>query len=179
MRSGAIDGVLVTNVKTVDQWTTIPGSSVKQLPAMGVSMLSMLSMLSMDVTTAPLNDIHVRRAIAHSIDHPGVMAAAYGKASTSADAIVSVETMVPVAPSWEAVDQFLDSLPRYDFDLAKARAELAKSAYPEGFSLDVPYIAGTPASELVVLNLQENLKQIGVTLTPKAVDTDHPERTRD
>jgi peptide/nickel transport system substrate-binding protein len=125
--------------------------------------------LSLDTSSPPLKDIHVRKAIAYSIDRSGVMAAGYGGYATLLDGITSATLLSDVAPSTTAAKQFLTGLPQYSFSPAKAKSEMAQSAYPHGFSLTVSYLANAPFSELTVLNLQQNMKALGVTINPKPV----------
>jgi peptide/nickel transport system substrate-binding protein len=163
MRSGSLQGSLVTNLRTVDQWQSIPGTTKYSLASL------FTTFLTMDTTTAPLDDLHVRRAIAYSLDRAGVMAAGYGSYATLLKGLTPPGLLLDVAPSPDAVDAFLNSLPQYSLDPAKAKAELAQSAHAGGFSLEVPVLAGDPSSELVVQNLAQNMKPLGVTITPKPV----------
>ncbi|ANY05448.1 hypothetical protein AFB00_03020 [Pseudonocardia sp. HH130630-07] len=163
MRSGALQGAVASNLKTVDQWRAIPGTTPYEMPSLYTTFLTM------DTTTAPLDDVHVRRAIAHSVDRAGVLSAGYGSYATLLRGLAPPGLLASVAPSTDAVDAFLDGLPQYDLDPAAARDELARSAYPQGFTLDVPVITGNPASELVVQNLARNMAGLGVTITPRPV----------
>ncbi len=163
LRSGSIQGAMVSNLKTVDQWAAIKRSTLYTLPALTTTFLTL------DTSGGPLSDVHVRKAIAYSIDRNGVMSAGYGKSATLMQGLAPLGTLLGVAPSTAEAQSFLDGLPEYGFDTAKAKAELSQSAYSHGFSLTVPYLAGTPFSELVMQNLQQNLKPLGVKITPKAV----------
>lgn len=163
MRSGALQGTSAGNLKTVSQWQAIKGATL--YPVSGMS----TSFLSLDTSKPPLNDVHVRKAIAYSLDRAGVMAAGYGKYATLLSGITAPGLLGDVAPSETDAQGFLGGLPQYAFSPAKARAELAQSAHPHGFSLTVPYLASAPFSELAILNLQQNMKALGVTITPKPV----------
>jgi peptide/nickel transport system substrate-binding protein len=57
----------------------------------------------------------------------------------------------------------LKSLPTYAHDLQKARQELAKSAYPNGFSADFNTLAGYGFSEMAQV-VAAQLKEIGINL---------------
>jgi peptide/nickel transport system substrate-binding protein len=163
MRSGSLQGALVGNLKSVAQWRSIKGTSLNMLEALQTTFLTL------DTSAAPLNDVHVRKAIAYSIDRAGVMSAGYGKSSQLLQSVAPAGVLTDVAPSAPAAEQFLNSLPRYGLDPAKAKQELAESAYPNGFSLSVPVIADAPYSDLVVQNLAENMKPLHVTITPKTI----------
>jgi peptide/nickel transport system substrate-binding protein len=161
MRSGAIQGALVDDLKTAGQWQAIGDARLYSLPSL------VMTFLTLDTSTPPLSDIHVRKAIAYSLNRAGVMAAGYGKYATLLKGLASPGLVAGLAPSPAAAQRALNGLPQYGFNLAKAKAELAQSAYPHGFSLTVPYITGMPFSELTVLNLQQNMKALGVTIIPK------------
>ncbi len=163
MRSGSLQGAVVGNLKTVDQWSAVPKTSLNKLASLYTTFLTL------DTRTAPLDDVHVRKAIAHSLDRPGVLAAGYGTSASLLKGLSAPGLLAGVAPSPDAAKEFLDSLPQHEFDLAKAKAELDKSAHAGGFTLEVPVIAGSPSSELVVQNLAQNMKSLGVTITPKTV----------
>ncbi|RII20652.1 putative D,D-dipeptide-binding periplasmic protein DdpA precursor [Streptomyces sp. YIM 130001] len=161
MRSGEIQGALIGNLKTADQWEGIDKARLYPLPSLSSTFLSL------DTRTAPLDDVHVRKAIAYSVDRSGVMSAGFGKHAELLNGMVPPGVLAPVASSEQEAKNFLAGLPQYDLDPKKARAELAKSKRPKGFTLTVPYLTGAPFSELVVLNLQQNMKPLGVTIKPK------------
>lgn len=163
MRSGSIQGASIGNLKNAEQWEAIEGATLNTMPA------PTLTFLTLDTTTPPLDDIHVRKAIAYSIDRKGLLAAGYGEYADLLEGLASPSLLKSIAPSDEALTAALDGLPQYDLDLAKAKAELAKSRFPDGFTMTVPYVTDWPFAELTVLNLRENLEPLGVTINPKEV----------
>jgi len=116
--------------------------------------------LTLDISSGPLRDVHVRKAIAYSIDRAGVMAAGYGKYASLMRGLAASGVLADVAPSVQEAEAFLAALPQYDLDPAKARSELAQSAYPHGFSLTIPYVQDAPFSQLTVENLAQNVKPL-------------------
>lgn len=163
MRSGEIQGALVGDATSVSRWKAIGDTTIYSSPAL------LSHYLCLDTTVAPFDDIHVRKAIAHAIDRKGLLKAAFGNNANLLAGLVPAGELEPVAPSKEAVASFLDGLPSYEFDLDQAKAELAKSAHPDGFSMSVPYISEEVWSKLTVLNLQKNLEPLGVEVKPKAM----------
>jgi peptide/nickel transport system substrate-binding protein len=163
MRSGSIQGAMIQNLKTADQWEAIEDTNLLVMHPLTTTLMSL------DTTDKVLSDEHVRKAIAYSVDRAGVMAAAYGKYATLLQSIAPPGTLADVAPSTAEADEFLASLPQYEFSPAKAKEELAKSAYPNGFTLSAPYIEGQAWSQLTVLNLQQNMKALNVVVEPKPV----------
>ncbi|WP_369028960.1 ABC transporter substrate-binding protein [Streptomyces adonidis] len=163
LRSGEIDGGPVTDRRSAAQWKAIPGATLYTEPSLA------RDFLAMDVTRAPFDDVHVRRAVAHSVDRAGIMKAAFGSLATPMTGLVPAQELAGVAGSEQTAKTFLDSLPQYPLDETRAKAELAKSAHPQGFSTTIEYVKDYPWQELAVLSIQQNMKPLGVTITPKAV----------
>ncbi|MFF3372158.1 ABC transporter substrate-binding protein [Streptomyces sp. NPDC002680] len=163
LRSGSIDGGQITNLKSGSQWRAIPGATVYSTAAF------IQDFIALDTSKAPFDDVHVRRAVAYAIDKPGLAKAAFGDFATPLNSLVPAGELAGVAGSTKKAQQFVDGLPQYGFDMAKAKAELAKSATPKGFTTTVEYQSAIPWQKLAVLSLQQNLAPLGVTITPKSV----------
>ncbi|MBB5958643.1 peptide/nickel transport system substrate-binding protein [Saccharothrix tamanrassetensis] len=161
MMSGEVDGTFGVPLQDIRKWERTAGISMYYTRTISVNYLSM------DVTTAPFDDVHVRRAIAHSVDRQGLLDPLFGgraRLSSSPVSSLQLETMV----GKEKAAEVIGSLPTYPFDLGKAKEELAKSRYAGGFTVEVPYPTTQPWSRLLLENLARNLSTIGVTLVPKA-----------
>ena len=64
----------------------------------------------------------------------------------------------------EEVEGLRWTLPGYEFDLEKAKPELAQSSYPDGFEIAVR--ARPPPDQINILErVAESLRQIGITRT--------------
>lgn len=163
LRSNSVDGATISNLKSGPQWRDIPGATVYSRPSY------VQNLLALDVSTAPFDDIHVRRAIAYAVDKAAVAKAGFGDLATPLQGLAPAGVLAPVAGSVEQAQDFLDSLPQYDFDLDKAKAELARSGHAQGFSVTLPYVTELPWQKLFALSLQQNLASLGVTVTPQAV----------
>src|SRR5436305_9326591 len=74
--------------------------------------------------------------------------------------------------SQKYVQKIYKSFPKYTFSLAKAKAELAKSKYPNGFSATLPYPDSQQTLGKAALSLAQNLKQIGINLDVTQITTD-------
>ncbi len=114
------------------------------------------SQLLMNVTVKPFDDLRVRQAIAYAVDRqqyidlalPGVAKPWYSP--------------VPDGYSYVASD-----VPRYEKDIAKAKALLAEAGYPNGLDLTMNvYDVQKLASEV----LAEQLKQAGIRVTLEVLD---------
>jgi peptide/nickel transport system substrate-binding protein len=162
MRDGEIDGTFDVPLSEVDQWEALENTDVITAPSLGIDLFTM------DYETPPFDDIHVRRAIAHSLDQEGLVAAAL---QGNGDAAVTVNPpgMWAGVSSEGDVNSFYGTLPQYEFDLEKAAAELAQSSVPDGFefTLQVPDLPNLLNSALV---LSESLAQIGITMKVEQVD---------
>src|SRR5262245_45176669 len=91
--------------------------------------------LSMNTKVAPFNDVHVRRAIAYVLNKPDIIKAQGGFAEPDSTMIPPVQ--LQSVASRAQVAKLVKSIPTYPFSVAKAKAELAKSAYPNGFSTHI------------------------------------------
>jgi peptide/nickel transport system substrate-binding protein len=156
MRAGSADGTFGVNTTVLRQWKRIPGVNTVVTPG------PRLMFASFDVEAKPWNDIHVRRAFAYALDRRGLVRALLQSAGRVEDSIVPRAVWGAVIPE-DQINAIYAALPVYDFDLVKARQELAQSAYPNGLTATVWYYTA-PANENIALTWQENLKKIGVTL---------------
>lgn len=105
------------------------------------------------------SDVHARRAIAHAIDREALTKATlFGNGSAAC-------SMVP--PTMPLADNDVACL---SYDLSAAKAELAKSKTPDGFSASLT-IDNQPGSASVAQILQSSLEPLGIKLTIKTVDS--------
>jgi peptide/nickel transport system substrate-binding protein len=120
--------------------------------------------ITMNVRIPPWNNIHVRRAVAYAIDRSAEVTAS-GDPSTPAYAVMAPLELRTLG-SQTQVDALMNSLPRYPYNLAKARAELAQSPYPHGFTATtytLQFGVYTPETEVVAAQLAK----IGINLDVK------------
>ncbi len=101
------------------------------------------------------SDEHVRRAIAQAIDRAGLTQAVTFGTGTVAN------SLIPPTISYSATDQGY----ALDYDVTAAKAELAQSAYPDGFAVSLAIKAGNSAVAQEAQIVQEALKQIDITVT--------------
>jgi len=106
------------------------------------------------------SDVHVRRALALSIDRAGLT-----KAVTFGYAEVARALLPPAIPYHANA-----TVKALDFDLDKAKAELAQSKFPKGFSskLLIASGSGTRAQEAQII--QAAAKTIGIDLAIEVVE---------
>jgi peptide/nickel transport system substrate-binding protein len=124
LRSNEIDAVPF--VFAPREFATTSGVKVQVAPHCSVWNFGM------NTKNGPWADIHVRKAVAYAIDKQGVVKA-YGGYVTPAQTLIPKSQLLALA-SAKQVNALLKSLPQYPYSVAKAKAELAKSKYPNGFS---------------------------------------------
>lgn len=116
--------------------------------------------LIMNEQYPPLADVHVRRAISYAIDRAAIVKSVlfgYGKPANS--------FLPPQVPYYDPHS------PGLQFDMAKAKAEMAKSKYPNGFKVTLQVGAGAQVENAIGQILQSQFKQLGIDVTFKQVDT--------
>ncbi|MEQ8449383.1 MAG: ABC transporter substrate-binding protein [Nitratireductor sp.] len=108
---------------------------------------------------APTDDVHIRRAIAYATDYATIRDVIYPGG----------ELKGPLAPVF--ADAHLDSLPSPEFNLEKAKEEVAKSKYAGDTPIKLAhaYVAKTAFEEEIGLLLKSTLETIGfeVELQPE------------
>ena len=122
----------------------------------GIPVENFMWFLDMNVTQPPFDKLRVRQAIAAAIPYESIFTSvAYGRAAK----LFGGEHEQPVSTAWP------QPYP-YATDLKKARALLAEAGYPEGFKTSLYYNLGLATwSEPIALQVQQNLRQIGIELT--------------
>jgi peptide/nickel transport system substrate-binding protein len=138
----------------------------------GVRLLSSpscaLGVFGMNTKAGPWSDVHVRRAAAYALNRPDIIAAAAGSNSPIYTYIPAQALREIASPS--QVGQLLASVNLYQYSLAKARQELAQSAYPHGFSTtlyEYNYGSSVNISETIAAELQK----IGINAHVKVAST--------
>jgi len=165
MRQGEIDGSFRLSQDVIDQWKRLPATRIQLAPELRTAYISF------DTAIAPWNDVHVRRAMAYALDKAGLVRAVlrgYGQ----------VAPTMPPPEQWSdvmtqpQVKAFYRTLPKYTFNLAKARAELKQSAFADGFKATIPYPDSEQTLGKALLVLSQSVKKLGVELTVKEMATD-------
>lgn len=116
--------------------------------------------LLMNESHAPLADRNVRRAISYAIDRKAIVRSVlfgFGKPANS--------FMPPQVPFYDR------NSPGIQYNMTKARAELAKSGYPDGFEVELQVGAGEQVENAIGQILQQSLKKLGITVKFRQVDT--------
>jgi peptide/nickel transport system substrate-binding protein len=122
--------------------------------------------LTMNTRMAPWSDVHFRRAVAYALNRTDIIAAAGGYA-TPLSTFISPAALTTVASSAQ-VSQLLSAVNLYPYSLAKAKQELAQSAYPHGASVTIQTWSGGDTGDVAQAEAAE-LGKIGITAHVKVV----------
>ena len=115
--------------------------------------------LMMNERIPQLADIHVRRAISYAINRKALVAAALYGHGTPANSF-----MPPQVPYYDPHS------PGLQFNLAQAKAEMAQSKYPHGFSIQLLLGGGNAYEKTMGQLIQAELKPIGINVSFNQVD---------
>lgn len=156
VRSGAIDGVFYyISSKT---FANIPGVHQILEPS------TTWALMSVNTAMRPFNDVHVRRALAYATDSQGLIDALYPAGTAQEDVAFGPSSLLTDLASQGEINKLEASLPTYKFNLAAAKQELAKSAYPHGFTTTLEVPDSTPALVSAAQILSADFKKIGITV---------------
>jgi peptide/nickel transport system substrate-binding protein len=116
--------------------------------------------LGMNELYPPLKDAHVRRAISYAIDRASIVKSVLFGYGTPANSFLP-----PQVPYYDKNAGGLQ------YDMTKAKAEMAKSKYPKGFKVQLLVGAGAQVENTIGQILQSALKELGIIVTFKTEDT--------
>jgi peptide/nickel transport system substrate-binding protein len=165
MESGALDVAFRLPLGAIGAWQGLGNAHVIE----GTNPVQ-LYYGSFDTRQAPWSDVHVRKAIAYCCDRAGILKAIFHGNGT-------VATTLPAPSEWQDLGvspsealTLYKQLPGFPYNVALAKQELAKSAFPKGFTNEVVVPSDSdPELTSAALALSEVTKQIGITLNVKAV----------
>ncbi len=156
LESGQIDGTFAVPNTQVDLWQKAP--NVKA----GTYVSGGWRGFTIDVEDGPFKDLNVRRAIAYATDRKGLtQAGTSGRGAVLDEGLPPLIFLKGILPPAELKAE-LKKVTVYPYDLDKARAELKKSAYPNGFSTTINVPVDSAASVQLCQGLAQSLKQIGI-----------------
>jgi len=150
-------------------WSTV--SSLKTTGGVDMHLFNstQTNYLAFNEQRKPFQDIHVRRAISLAIDRNALVKAVLFGNGKPANSLFP-----PQVPFYDP------STPGLQFNLAQARAEMAKSSVPHGFTTSIIVPAGNSDYQTIATILQSELKPLGITLKITQLDpnvTNNDEQT--
>ncbi len=159
MQSGDVDGTFNVPLQDTPQWQAVP--SIELLPTGSSNIVFMF----FNTTRAPFDDVHVRRALMYAFNRQAVARDLLHGNARVGNAIVPPEMWSNLGLTPREVEaRRADLGPSYPYDIEKAKAELAKSRYPNGFSTSVKYTGAAKEVGAGMQVLAESLKQLNVDL---------------
>jgi peptide/nickel transport system substrate-binding protein len=159
LRSGAIDGA--SEYVSPKTFANIAGT--RKLTAPGGTVMLMVA----NTMRPPFNDVHVRRAIAYATDVKGMIGVLYPHGEAAVDPTIMPASLFSNLGSQSEVSQTLATLQKYEFDLSMAKQELAKSAYPHGFTTPIEVAQVNESGIAAAQILAADLAKIGVKANVK------------
>jgi len=138
---------------TIDTLKATPGVTMSLFPS------TRTDYLPMNEKQKPFDDVHVRRAISYAIDRKAIIDSILFGYAEPANSF-----MPPQVPYYDA------NTPGIQYDLDKAKEELAQSSVPDGFSFELSVGSGDNTQEQRAEILQESLKKIGIDMKIRKVD---------
>jgi peptide/nickel transport system substrate-binding protein len=107
----------------------------------------------------PLADVHVRRALAYALDRKAIVKSVLFGHGQPANSLLP-----PQVPFYDK------NTPGIQYDVNKAKAELAQSAYPHGFKVEMLLPGGDQTYNQIAQIMQQAVKPLGITITFKTED---------
>ncbi|MFE4197091.1 ABC transporter substrate-binding protein [Paenarthrobacter sp. NPDC056912] len=161
--SGDVD---ITYVGATDfqNWESVTNFDLQKIHGNGIESLWM------NVNDPHLSDLHVRRAIAHAVDREAVLGLSTAGHGQRADTIVPLPQLKNLFGE-DGYQQVVDGIPHYDYDLEAAKAELAKSKFPNGFEMTLNHDAADPQINSLQA-IKADLAKIGITITLNPLPSD-------
>ncbi len=107
----------------------------------------------------PYDDVHVRRAISYAIDREALI-----RTLLFGNGTVANSFLMPNVPYYDK------STPGIQYDMDKAKAEMAQSSVPDGFTTTFLASSGDNTDQAIAAVLQSSLKELGITVKIQNVD---------
>jgi peptide/nickel transport system substrate-binding protein len=155
LRNGEIDGTLSA--------TTSTAPSFKSFANVQSFHLDSWSGLTLDMTQKPFSDINVRKALYYATDVQGINQAV-GKGYTTPAVTINDPLIYASSLPAATVSKLYSKIPVYKYDINKAKAALAASSVPKGFSTTLNVPEDSAADVLIAQVLKNDWAKIGVKL---------------
>lgn len=117
-----------------------------------------MSYLGFNTNKAPFDNLKVRQAVAYALDVKPIIDVVFQGSGTPANS--------PIGP---LVFGYNENAKAYTHNLDKARALLTEAGHPNGFSFKL-WTNDSPARRDIAIIVQDQLKQIGVTVTIETLE---------
>ena len=153
IQGGQADINEAPSFSTLDELRASGGVSVDVFPS------TRTDYILMNQNKKPYQDLHVRRAISYAIDREAlVKAVLYGNAQ------VANSLFMPT------VGYYDPKTPGLQYDMAKAKQEMALSSVPHGFSTTYLAQSGDTTDAAIAQILQASLRELGISMDIQNAD---------
>jgi peptide/nickel transport system substrate-binding protein len=150
----------VAQIDEFPPFGSISGLKSAQGIAVGLFAAARVDYMVMNEKHAPFQDVHVRRAISYAIDRKAIVAAVLRGYGTAANSLL---------PS--ALTYYDANTPGLQYNLAQAKAEMAKSSVPNGFTTTILVGTQAPTTDTAIAEIfQQELKPLGITVNLRTLD---------
>jgi peptide/nickel transport system substrate-binding protein len=157
LQSGQIDGTFAVPGNDLPLWLKAPNMKVGTFNSGG------WRGFSIDIEDGPFKDVNVRRAIAYSLNKSAITEALTSSRGQVLEGLPPLLFIRAYLPKKE-IETALKKVPTYPFSVDKAKAELAKSAYPKGFKTTLNVPTGCVPCLLLAQVLQQGTSKIGIDI---------------
>jgi peptide/nickel transport system substrate-binding protein len=140
-------------------WSTVAALKSTQNVAMHLFPSTRTDYLDINQKVKPLQDVHVRRAISFAINRQALVKAVLFGNGKPANSLFP-----PQVPYYQASTRGLQ------YNLSQAKAEMAKSSVPSGFSTTILVDSGNSDQVTIATILQSELKPLGIKLKIQQLD---------
>ena len=145
LQTGTIDVADTVDPNFVAQAKSNSSLVYRQIP--GLSFYG----IELNVTAAPLNNVHVRRAVEWGVNRDEILSTVFKG--------VGVLAQGPLSPgSWA----YNSSFAPYHYDINQAKAELQMAGMPQGVSFTLLTTSGSPLATQEAQFIQSELKPAGI-----------------
>lgn len=157
-KSGDIDIALSISLDQAQEWEDTDATTVLFAPDR--------SYVGIDFNTAvePFDDIHVRRAIAMAADRQAYVDKLLGGHGEVATALTTPQQIEAAFGGIDAARTALAAVLDVKFDIEAAKAELAQSKVPDGFSTKVGVSSSAPQVSQAFQALAAAVEPLGITI---------------
>jgi len=138
---------------SIEQLQGQPGVKVELFPS------TKTDYILMNQNEEPYDDVHVRRAISYAIDREALV-----ETLLFGNGEVANSFMMPEVAYYDP------ATPGIQYDMAKAKEEMAQSSVPEGFSTTFLASSGDTTDQAIAQVMQSSLKELGITVEIQNVD---------
>lgn len=143
LENGTIDLAWDLLPEAIDEFRTIEGFTVVEVPSWGITYVAM------NCGMEPFDDPLVRQAIKYAIDYDAIIE------GIMKGAAVVGQTFIPTG-----IPGHLEATP-YHKDIEKAKELLAQAGYPDGFSTQIICQPTSPRRDIAV-QAQQDLAEVGI-----------------